>query len=394
MRDHIFEVGLPISIETYYKYYLTTHLIGWEPDAFLVTGIVQSSGKTGQLKAGERCMMRFLKEGVAYGFETKILAINFNPFPVMFSKYPKVIEQFTVRKFSRVKVNLPAQLLDGDGRFVAETTITDISAGGCGLTMPTQAGREFPSETSYRIRFTAMNHTMWLCCSIRKMKTFQDTQVLGVEFVNVLPEEREKIEQFLDICQSVFTSKTDLILSQLKKEEKIMGGHLNEVSLVDMLQIFEQLQKNGTIHVVSGRQKGSVSIEDGFVTEALLEDRRGEDALIDLLSFQEGEFYVSAKKASAGSMRSPINFVLMDISRLMDERAAFNEYLPAKEDKFVLHKNPDSDSDDLELMSVLGALREGASTTAGIHETAGLSLIRARLALAKLLKDGYLTKTF
>lgn len=199
MDDNIFEVGLPISIETYYKYYLSTHLIGWGQNIYLITGIVQSSGKTGQLKVNDRCRMRFLKDGIAYGFETKIMAINFHPFPVMFSKYPKAIERFTLRKFNRTKANLPAQLLDGDGNLIAEAIITDISAGGCGLTIPVEAGKELASENTYKIRFSAMKSDMRLSCSIRKMKAFKDTSALGIEFINVLPEEKERIKGFLEI---------------------------------------------------------------------------------------------------------------------------------------------------------------------------------------------------
>jgi hypothetical protein len=65
MDDDIFEVGRSVSVETEFKYYLSTHIIGWERDMYLMTGIVHSSGKGGALKVNDHCTMRFLKGGIA-----------------------------------------------------------------------------------------------------------------------------------------------------------------------------------------------------------------------------------------------------------------------------------------------------------------------------------------
>jgi c-di-GMP-binding flagellar brake protein YcgR len=231
MDNNILEVGLPISIETYYKYYLNTHLIGWERDLYLITGIVQSAGKTGQLKVNDRCKMRFLKDGTAYGFETKILAINFNPFPVMYSKFPKVMEQSIVRKFDRIKANIPARFLDMDGNFIAAATITDISAGGCGLEIPVREGKELACENTYKIIYRAMESDIQLCCAIRKMRTVKNTLMLGIEFIDISRAEGDKIKSFMDVCTNIITAKMDLIMPKMKTAEKILGAHLKDVAL-------------------------------------------------------------------------------------------------------------------------------------------------------------------
>jgi c-di-GMP-binding flagellar brake protein YcgR len=391
MDNNIFEVGLPIAIETYYKSYLTTELLGWKQDVFLITGVVKSSSKTGQLKVNTHCKMRFLKDGIAYGFETKILVINSHHFPVMFCKYPKAIEQCTIRQFRRINVNLPAQFLDMDGNFVADATIADISAGGCGLTIPVQEGKEPTCESTYKIIFSAMESDMHLCCAIRKIQTLKDKHELGVEFINVAPEEKERIRLFLDFCANVVNSKMEFILAKMKKTKKILGGQIHDISIIDMLQIFDQLDKEGIIHITAGKQDGFIAIKDGRVMDASLNNLHGEDALVDLLSFQEGEFHISANKVLSGHMNKPINFVLMDTCRLADERASLKEYFPGKEDKLSLQNPPETE--DPETQTVVNALQSGASSVGQINGATGLSLIRAGLVSARLLQEGYLMKT-
>ena len=390
MVSNIFEVGLPIAIESYYKSYLTTELLGWKQDVFIITGVVKSAGKIEQLKAKSHCMMRFIKDGIAYGFETQILLINSHHFPVMFCKYPKTIEQCSIRQSKRINIDLPAKFLDKDGNFITEATITDISNGGCGFTIPALEGKEPVSDSTYRIIFNAMENDMHLFCAIRKIKTFQDKYEVGVEFVNVTPGDKERIQLFLDFCANVVTSRMDVILGKMNKTEKILGGCLNEISVIDMLQIFDQLDKEGIIHITAGMQEGSIAIKNGLVLDVSLNNLQGEDALVDLLSLREGEFNITANNVVSGPMNKPIKFILMDTCRLVDERVSMKDYFPGREDKFSLQKAPDMD--DPEMQTVVNALSDGASSVTEIIEATGLSLIRSGLILARLLKEGYLIK--
>jgi len=375
MDKNIFEVGLPIAIETYYKSYITTQLIGWKQNACLIMGNVQLPGNTGRLKVNDHC---------------KILSIIFHPIPIMFCKFPKAIEQCTIRKSSRIKVNLPAKFLDVDGNFIADATITDLSEGGCGLTIPVQEGSEPDCENSYKIVFTAMENDMQLCSIIRKLKTVQDKHELGIEFINVSNAEKEKFKLFLDVCASVVTSKMDFILSKIKKTETILGGQLNKVSMIDMLQIFEQLKKEGIVHVTAGKQVGSIAIKDGRIMDASLDNIDGEDALADLLSLKEGEFKISSAEVPGGGINRLINVILMDTCRLIDERDALKEYFPGDTDRFSIQETPAPD--DPETQTVVDALHSGVSSLPEINEATGLSRIRSGLILARLLRDGYLLK--
>ncbi len=391
MENNIFEVGLPIAIETYFKSYLTTHLVGWEPDVCLITGVVQSSGNTPKLKVNDYCKMRFLKDGIAYGFETKIIAISYNPLPLMFTQYPKDVQNYAVRKFDRLKVNLPACLSVLGDRHMMDATITDISAGGCGLLLPIREEDELTSEKIYSITFNAMDSHMQLSCSIRKIRTARDKREVGVEFVNVSPEEQEKIRLFLEGCNNAIASRTDFLLGKIQQQEKLFGGSIREVSMIDILQIFDQLRKDGVIHIEAGKHTGSIAIRDGYILGASAGALKGEDALVELFSLTEGEFHISAKDMPASSMNTPVNFALMEVSRLMDERDSLREHLPGVEDKLQFLK-PSDDTEDPEVQTVIASVRGGACSANEIHHATGLSLIRSSLIAARLIKEGALKK--
>lgn len=390
MNDDIFEVGLPISIETDYKYYLTTNLLGWQRDVFLITDYVSSTGIGGHLKINDRCKMRFLKEGIAYGFETKIISISAHPFPVMFLAYPKDIEQFAIRKFNRIKSNFQAHLLDERGTYIADATITNISAGGCGLNVSAREAGGLRYQNNYQVKFSVLETDMCLGCSIRKMRTVRETSCLGVEFSNISQADKEKIDLFLDICTNILTSKTDSILSKLKAPGETLSGQLDELLLPDILQMLDQMKKEGVLNIAAGSRKGFITLRDGRIMDASFDHLQGEDALADLLTQKEGGFHFITKEITAGHIIRPISFVLMDTCRLIDERDSLKDYFPGVKDTLILVKEPAGE--DPETQAVVIAFRGGASNVGEINAITGMSFIRSALAAARLLKAGFLIK--
>ena len=391
MNEDIFEVGLPVSIETEYKYYLTTHIIGWERDLFVLTGIAHLTGKSGHLKVNEPCKIRFLKEGVAYGFQTGILAVNANPFPVLFFRYPQTIEQFKIRKFDRIKSNFPAQLLDSAGTRIADATVTDISEGGCGMKISVARRTELACEKEYTLAFRILETDMCIGCAIRKMRVSADTRCLGIEFCHITEEEREKIKIFIEVCSNVFTSRLDAILTKMKASEEILGGNIEELPVSDILQIFDHLKKEGIIYIASGTHTGSIKISNGRIMDAFWGHLQGEDALVELLSLKDGMFHFKIQAVKSGLFIRSINSALMDASRLIDEREAMKAYFPAETDALILVK--DQDMNDPEIQTIINAFRDGVTSVAGLNTATGLSLIRAGLITARLIKDGFVLTT-
>ena len=319
MIDDIFEVGLFVSVETSFRYYLTTHLIGWERDLFLITGIVSSAGK-GSLKINDTCHIRFIKDGMAYGFETQIISVNLKPYPVMYFKYPTAIKQLTTRKFNRIKSSIPVRLLDSHDHFIANATMTDLSIGGCGVNIPVQDVKELAYDETYKLEFSILETDMRLSCSVRVMTTVKESHFLGVEFGNMTSDEMATIDAFLDVLTNISASKVDAILSKLETSGATLGGHIEELPISDVLQMMDQFNKEGVLNITSGQRNGFISISNGMIMDASIDDLTGADAIVELLSLKNGGFHFIAKEVTSGYIKRPISFMLIDTCRIIDER--------------------------------------------------------------------------
>lgn len=391
MNDGVFEVGLTVSLETEFKYYLSTRIIGWERNLFLITGIVHSSGKIGRLKVNDPCKIRFLKEGIAYGFETTILYITLYPYPLMFFKYPQAIEKFKVRKFNRIKSNIAAQLMDPNGTFIADATIRDISEGGCGLTISGEQGNKLAQEHEYLVSFTILETNLRLRGAIRKIKIGRDIRCLGIEFQGVTPEQKEQINIFSEICTDVLTSKIDLLLTKMKTSGDALSGHLEELPVTDILQILDQMGKEGVLHIITKPHNGYIAIGKGQIMDVFMDDIQGEDALAELLSIKAGLFHFNPKEIPPGRFKRPTNLALMDTCRLLDERESIQDIFPGNTDTLLFVKDPNIE--DIETETIVKAFQNGASNIPALSAATGLSMIRSALISARLLKGGFLMKT-
>ena len=358
--DDIFEVGLFVSVETSYRYYITTHLIGWERDLFLITGIVSSAGK-GSLKVNDPCKIRFLKDGVAYGFETEILSVSLKPYPVMYFKYPDTINQLTTRKLERIESNISARLLDSHDRFIANATMTDLSMGGCGLNILIQDVQELAYDMSYKLDFRILETDMHLGCAVRVMTTIKETHVLGIEFSKMTSEEMATLDAFLDALANIPASKVDMMISKLEASGAVLGGHIEELPVSDVLQMMDHFNKEGVLNITSDQRNGFISISNGLVMDASIDDFTGQDAFLEMLSLKRGGFHFIAKEVTSGHIQRPISFMLIDTCRMIDERD-FTKYRHAEEERDIPGKDPDTENFDMQ--TAANATRNAASRIA------------------------------
>jgi c-di-GMP-binding flagellar brake protein YcgR len=200
VENNVFEVGMTLSIETYYKSHLKTQIIGWKKNAFVLSDAIYVYGKPAEMRSNDSCKIRFLKDGNAYGFEAKVITVQFFPFPLMFLSYPDKdkIECVKVRVAPRFKADLPVTFLDASGAVVSEAIMLDISEGGCELKGPVQKDRNFVPETDYSIKFKLMDKELSIGCKIKKIVEQNEMYSLGMEFVNVTPVNKEILNMFLD----------------------------------------------------------------------------------------------------------------------------------------------------------------------------------------------------
>jgi len=201
MEHEIFQVGLTLSVESYYKTHLTTLVLGWEKDAFILAKAIYVQGQPAKISTNDLCKIRFLKDGIAYGFETEVVAVQFFPYPLMFLKYPGNVQCLKLRVAPRFKANLATKFSDAAGVHLSDAVMLDISEGGCGLQVPVQEGKELSPEAGYSIAFKLLDREITIGCVVRKLDKGKDVYFLGMEFSNVTAQNKETLAMFLDFLK-------------------------------------------------------------------------------------------------------------------------------------------------------------------------------------------------
>lgn len=143
---------------------------------------------------------RYLHEGDVFDFHSRVRSYVEGGMALI--DYPAQFKQSTLRKHPRIRINLETKLsFRNNPSFVMTGTMTDISEGGCRLTLHTM--HEMPLESPVVLTFTLPDkaHIQDLNAIIRtgrRMKLRSSTD-LGLQFVGP-PEELRKIVSFCKFC--------------------------------------------------------------------------------------------------------------------------------------------------------------------------------------------------
>jgi len=130
-KNNHLKVGLNISLHEEVadkSNYYETLLIGWKKDRFLVGDTPVLSGKPVSIPKGSYFIGHFQSYRTVYGFETSVLDVKTEPYPIIFLAYPNIVKEMYLRRHQRTKINTPASIYSIVTR---NGSIMDISEGGC-----------------------------------------------------------------------------------------------------------------------------------------------------------------------------------------------------------------------------------------------------------------------
>lgn len=184
-------------------------LIGWKKNIFFLSELPYIDGAPLELFSGDKCLVRFIKDGDAHGFETEVLSIQYNPTPLVFFKYPVIVEELAIRKHKRFSTNIPAKIVFTD-TITIDVTITNISEGGCLIrtSIPTDVEhkirKEFASlKRNCKLTFNVLGITLEnLECVIRSMRTIRKGEkylLFGAKFTDISPENNKHINSLINM---------------------------------------------------------------------------------------------------------------------------------------------------------------------------------------------------
>jgi hypothetical protein len=105
----------------------------------------------------------------------------------------------------------------------------------------------------------------------------------------------------------------------------VFSGNLKQTTLLDAIQFLEIGQREGILHIYSGRRKGYLTFVKGQVVDAFFRNESGKEAIFQILGLEEGDFYFEPKTISQPRL---ISESIMDIAFEWDARNHGDEEEP------------------------------------------------------------------
>jgi hypothetical protein len=97
----------------------------------------------------------------------------------------------------------------------------------------------------------------------------------------------------------------------------VFSGNLKQTTLLDAIQFLEIGRREGVLHIYTGRRKGYLTFYKGQVIDGFYRNEVGREAIFQMLSLEEGDFYFEPKEITQPKL---ISDSMMDITFEWDER--------------------------------------------------------------------------
>ena len=180
---------------------------------------------------------------------------------------------------------------------------------------------------------------------------------------------------------------------QKKAAGKGVEGNLQEVSLVDLLQIFNLNRRTGVLSLHHEDMEGTVHLEGGEVISTTLGDHRGEKALYRILRWKEGTFsYKPVEFSVSVNVSRPMDALLMEGMRQLDEWDTIQKTMPSGSAVLKMNKGPDELPKDLRpVTQEIILLLEFFSTVDDIIEKSSFTDYETCRSILGLIQKGILS---
>ena len=194
------------------------------------------------------------------------------------------------------------------------------------------------------------------------------------------------------------------MLMQRKQREKLESknaartkftGHLADMAVVDLFQMFEISRKSGTIDFETDLGHATIWFKDGTIIDAEMGRLQAEGAVYRLLSLTDGAFAVEFKNVNRNPViKESTQGLLMEGMRRVDEWGRLLEQLPALDEVLAVDRGALSElPDDLlppEMQEVLRRF-DGRRTIIEVVDETGQDDLEALEAISTLFFQGLLT---
>jgi CheY-like chemotaxis protein len=116
---------------------------------------------------------------------------------------------------------------------------------------------------------------------------------------------------------------------EVREEGREIEGNLSQISLVDLLQIFNINRKTGLLEVRANGNEGHIYVYEGNVVHASVGKHRAEKSLFRLLHWRDGTFaFIPEKTTTDLNIRRSTDVLLLEGARQSDELGRLRDELP------------------------------------------------------------------
>ncbi|MBU0516217.1 MAG: flagellar brake protein [Proteobacteria bacterium] len=175
--------------------------VGLNGQEMVLTGVPLISGAPLITTIGTQCVVRYVDQGVMYGFTSTVAHIQHNPLKIIYLPYPELVEKIELRCEERFPVGFEAEIFFHEGQELKSVsgTIIDLSRSGCRF----KGSLFFDVGDKLHISFKLIDGTAvdQLASEVRNSRTGElDQYEFGVRFESTLAEIENFIGQLADLA--------------------------------------------------------------------------------------------------------------------------------------------------------------------------------------------------
>lgn len=174
------------------------------------------------------------------------------------------------------------------------------------------------------------------------------------------------------------------------KREPELRGDLEQVALFDLLQVFAQNRRTGTLRVEARGATGEIVVRDGRIVDCIYRGARGEKALYRLLSSTRGQFvFMPGLVSSRDTIEASTDMLMMESVRQADELAAMSSQMPSVSAQLAVARKPTTEVSEIaqRLLTALGEDTRGIDELLDVFPESDLDVM---VGLKELLEGNTL----
>jgi len=181
-------------------------VLGAVPDAYIVlrdlplAGRSESKLSTILPMTGDTVLVRFLHEGVVFGFRSAVARVVTEPEYLLFVQYPKCVERFSVREQRRWVCSIPCRLeVSGQSGPAIMTNINSKACGVAALVQDESISPKTDDAVGITLRVPESDHALNVSGKVRRIEASDRVWQAGILFEEDQEQMMEAVMPYLAI---------------------------------------------------------------------------------------------------------------------------------------------------------------------------------------------------